>query len=154
MKGRVLLGILSVVVLGGCANLGWIGPQDLRVDVLEVTPGVPTKEGLPITLKVSLDNRSGVNQKLKSVKVRFRLNEEPFVEAESKDPVALDASHPVEIKLPIQLAYGEVGSNLKSLARISKNRYTLDGEAYVEAVPSPVVVPFHKEGTIGLTGLE
>lgn len=154
MKWKIRMGAAVVAVFSGCAHLGWIGPQDLRVDVVDVTPGVPTREGLPITLKVHLDNRSGVDQKLESVKVRFRLNEEPFIETESKEPVPLDASHPVEIKLPIQLAYGAVGANLKSLARLSKNRYTVDGEAYVEAVPSPVVIPFHKEGTIGLTGLE
>lgn len=149
-----VISVALLVAVAGCARFGWIGPQDLRVEVLEVSPGVPTRDGVPVTLKLNVDNRSGVSQTLKSLKVRFRINDEPPVEVESNTPRPLDATHPVEINLPVQLAYGAAGSNLKSMVRLSKSKYTLEGEASIDAVPSAVVIPFRKEGTIGLTGVD
>ncbi|MBK7971756.1 MAG: LEA type 2 family protein [Deltaproteobacteria bacterium] len=153
---RTVLAVLALpcVLLASCAYLGQVSPDDIKVKVLDVDVGVPRSGGLPLNFRVLLTNFSGATQKIQAVDYTLKINEEQFLSGNVTTPIVLEQNAQTEVELPLTVNYDSIGKTLKSLVRLSKNRYVLQGNVVVDSLFGNVHVPFRREGEIGPAGLE
>jgi LEA14-like dessication related protein len=145
-SAAVLLPVL--LAAASCAEFGRISPEDIRVKVLDVDVGVPRSGGLPLTFRVLLTNFSGATQRIEALDYRLQVNEEQFMNGAVTTPIVLEENAQTEVELPLTLSYDAVGKTLKSLVRLAKNHYVLEGDIVVHSLFGNVTVPFRREGDI------
>lgn len=149
-----VLALLPCMLLSSCAYFGQVSPDDIKVKILDVEVGVPRSGGLPLNFRVLLTNFSGATQKIQSVDYTLKINEEQFLSGSVNTPIVLEQNAQTEVELPLTVNYDSIGKTLKSLVRLSKNRYVLQGNVVVDSIFGNVHVPFKREGEIGPAGLE
>ncbi|MFN7952833.1 MAG: LEA type 2 family protein [bacterium] len=154
MRKMLTLSFVWLATVTGCAYLGQVSPDDIKVKVLDVDVGVPRSGGLPLNFRVLLTNFSGATQKIHAVTYRLRVNEEQFLSGDVTTPIVLEQNAQTEVELPLQVNYESIGKTLKSLVRLTKNRYVLEGDVVVDSLFGNVRVPFRRDGEIGPAGLE
>ncbi len=154
MRKWMTVACAGLFTVSGCAYLGQVSPDDIKVKVLDVDVGVPRSGGLPLNFRVLLTNFSGATQKIQAVTYRLRVNEEQFLSGDVTTPIVLEQNAQTEVELPLQVNYESIGKTLKSLVRLTKSRYALEGDVVVDSILGDVRVPFHREGEIGPAGLE
>ena len=144
----------ALLVVASCAHVGYVTPEDLRVKVLDVDVGFPKSGGLPLEFQVLVTNFSSADLVVRGLRYRLRINDKDALEGGTDAPFVVESDGQSEVVLPLNVQYEELGMSLKSMARLGRSQYRLEGEVLVKGLIGDVRVPFEKSGTIGLGGVE
>lgn len=142
----VLAGSLAAV---GCAGLGWLGPDDLTVQILDVSADLPRAQGLPLKFRVAVANRTSSTLDLVSVRYRLSVNGEELEAGSLATKARLEAGDQTELELPLDVPFASAAKGLKSLVRRADDRYRLEGVIEVDAPLGTAEVPYESEGSLG-----
>ena len=150
---RPVVALLALLAFAsGCAALGYPRPEDIEVRILDIDVGMPSAEMLPLKFRALITNYSSATMEVREVRYRLWVNEDELVGGTLKTLAPIEGDDQVEVELPLEVRYDAVSKGLKSLMRLSENRYRLVGVVVVDALIGTVELPFDSEGEISLGG--